>query len=149
MSVGRICQRDVDLAELHESVCQAAERMHQRNVGALVVVDERQLPIGILTDRDLMVRVVATGKSTQTTQVSDVMTAYPKTIAEEGSIESALALMRGGEFRRLPVVGRDGQLVGIVTLDDILMLLSEEFFEIGRLVERETPRGMAEQMVRR
>ena len=71
------------------------------------------------------------------------MTAAPKTISESDTIESALTLMRRGNFRRVPVVDSNCKLVGLITLDDILMLLAEEFSDIGNLLERETPRAVA------
>ena len=147
MSVGRICVREVDLADAGESVWKAAERMHQRAVGSLLVLNDASEPVGILTDRDLVERVLAQGKDPTATPVVEIMTANPKTIDEDGSIESALALMRSGRFRRLPVVDRQAKLVGLVTLDDVLMLLAEEFKQIGGLIERETPSGVAEQAV--
>jgi CBS domain-containing protein len=148
MSVGRICQRSVDVAEPHESVCTAAERMHQRSVGALVVVDRNSRPLGILTDRDLVVRILARGSDPFATAVESVMTPVPKTVVEHAPIEDALSLMRSGAFRRLPVVDGEGALVGLVTLDDILMLLSEEFLQVGRLLEQETPRAAAMESAR-
>jgi CBS domain-containing protein len=69
------------------------------------------------------------------------MTTEPKTVTEGTPIEHALSLMRSGSFRRLPVVGGDGTLVGLVSLDDILSLLAEEFREVGALVEKEMPSG--------
>ena len=143
MSVGKICVREVDLADRNDAVWQAAERMHQRAVGALVVVNDAKEPIGVVTDRDLVERVLAERRDPSVVTVSDVM-ARPMTISDEASIESALARMRSGGFRRLPVVDRDGKLVGLVTIDDILMLLSEEMTQIGKLLERQTPRGVAE-----
>jgi CBS domain-containing protein len=132
----------VDTAGLDESVTAAAERMHQRAVGSLVVLNYARTPIGIVTDRDLVERVLSKGLSGVDTLVRDIMTADPKIVSEETPIESALALMRSGRFRRLPVVDGEQQLVGMITLDDILMLLAEEFTQIGRLLERETPRAV-------
>ena len=143
MSVGRICIREVDLADQSETAWEAANRMRERAVGTLVVLNAEQEPIGIVTDRDLVERVMASGHDPNTTLVSDVMTHIPNTVTEEESIESALALMRSGRFRRLPVVDRQGKLVGLLSLDDVLMLLAEEFVQIGSLLERETPRGIA------
>jgi CBS domain-containing protein len=139
MSVGKICQREVDFADPEESVFLAAERMRDHTVGALVVLNERRQPIGILTDRDVTLRVVAGGRDPHSTTVEDVMTREPKTAAEQTPIEVAVAQMRAGAFRRLPVVDEGGELVGLVTLDDILMLLCEEFNSIGGLLARETP----------
>lgn len=143
MSVGRICVRQVDTATLEEPVRVAAERMHQRAVGTLVVVSSDGKPIGILTDRDVTVRIVAEGLNSYETPVSMAMTPSPKTIVEDTPIETALALMRSGRFRRLPVVDHSNTLVGLVTLDDILMLLAEEFTDVGKLLKTETPSGVA------
>jgi CBS domain-containing protein len=145
MTIGRICQREVDFADATESVFQAAERMHQRTVGALVILDGERRPIGIVTDRDLAIRAIARCRDPFTTTVAEVMTPRPKTIAEESSIEEALLLMRSGAFRRVPVVDREDRLVGMVTLDDVLMLLCEEFASIGSLLKRETPVAAAQE----
>jgi len=144
MNVDCICQRDVDVAGADESVFAAAERMHQRTVGALVIVDDANAPIGILTDRDLVTRSLAAGRDAYTTTVRDVMTPRPKTVLLETPIAWALSLMKEGAFRRLPIVDGDGQLAGIVTLDDILLLFSDQLSQVGRLLARETPRAAAE-----
>jgi len=139
MSVGRICLRDVDLADAAECVLDAARRMRDRDVGTLVVLGEAEKPVGLLTDRDLTVRVLAAGRDAVTTRVADVMTPSPRTVSESTPIEAALGLMRSGSFRRLPVVDEAGKLVGILSLDDVLALLAEEFTLVGDLLERETP----------
>ncbi len=141
--IGRICQRDVDLAEADEPVRYAAERMHQRAVGSLVIVDDRKVPVGIVTDRDLTIRVLAAGLDADTTPVRDVMSPSPITIREDEPIEFAVKKMRQGSFRRLPVVDRSGSLLGLVSLDDVLSLLVEEFTDVGGLLERESPKSMA------
>jgi CBS domain-containing protein len=143
MSVRRICYRDVHLADAEETVSVAAERMRSRGVGTLVVVNHVKVPVGIITDRDLVLRVLAPEKDPRTTLLGDVMTPYPKVIAEKAPIERAVALMREGGFRRLPVVNADGALVGIVALDDVLELLAEEFRQIHTLLERTGPRAVA------
>jgi CBS domain-containing protein len=147
MSAGRICTREVDFADPNESAWKAAERMHQRSVGALVILNESTEPTGILTDRELIMRVMAKGLDPNMTTIADVMTMEPKTISEDASIESAMSLMRRGGFRRLPVVDANGKLVGLLSLDDVLMLLAEEFSQIGQLLERETPQGVATESV--
>lgn len=140
MSVGRICTRIVELADPDESVRSVASRMVERRVGTLVVADASRRPIGVVTDRDLVARVLAEGKSGDETTVVEVMTRAPSTVDEETPIERALALMRTHAVRRLPVVGSDGVLIGLVSLDDILSLLAEEFREIGTLIEKEMPK---------
>lgn len=139
MSVGRVCIREVDVADTAESVWQAAERMRIRDVGCLVVIGAQNKPVGILTDRDLVKRILAPGRDPMTTLVGDVMTKRPHVIDEQSSIESAISLMRSGRFRRLPVVDRKGQLIGLLCLDDVLSLLCEEFAQIGQLLNRTAP----------
>lgn len=143
MSVGRICQREVDTAQADESVRCVAERMHQRSVGAIVVVSDVNSVVGIVTDRDLVIRVLAAGKDADTTPIRDVMTDSPRIAREQTPIESALTWMREGAYRRLPVLDKSGNLAGIVTLDDILRLLAEEFSAVGGLLDRESPQAAA------
>jgi CBS domain-containing protein len=138
MSVGRICSRDVDTANYDEPVLDSAHRMRDRQVGTVIVVDDMR-PVGILTDRDLTLRVLAAGLDPQATRVSEVMTPSPTTIGEDDSIETAVGYMRAGRFRRLPVVGRDGRLIGILALDDVLELVADELVDIGQLLKREAP----------
>ena len=143
MSVKQICNPDVDVITVEETAQTAAGRMHARKVGTLVVVNERQEPIGIVTDRDLAVRVVAEGKDPATTIIAEVMTRDPETVREKTPVEDALRIMRNGSFRRVPVVDYDDRLVGILSLDDILHLLAHDFAQIGDLVERESPESLA------
>jgi CBS domain-containing protein len=139
MSVGRICQREVDLVDGDETAQEAARRMRERGVGTLVVLDAAKRPLGIVTDRDLALRIVADAKDPTQTPIAAVMVRMPRTIAQDAPIESALALMKAGPYRRLPVVDENGALCGIVSLDDVLQLLAEELALIGKLVEREEP----------
>jgi CBS domain-containing protein len=143
MTTGRICVREVDIAGPTESVQAVAQRMHSRKVGAIIVQDSSRKPIGIVTDRDLAVRVVGQGRDAARTSVRDVMTRSPVTTREETPLEEALRLMRRGAFRRLPVVDDTGSLVGLLSLDDVMQLLSEEFTQIGRLLEEESPSSLA------
>lgn len=142
MSVGRICTREVMTADPDESVEEAAIRMRHRSVGTLLVLNGHQQPIGIVTDRDLVVRVIALGKNPKTTPLGEVMTAHPERIPEDMSIETALSLMRSRGLRRYPVVDAHGKLVGLVTLDDILELIGEELHHVSQIIERQKPRRL-------
>lgn len=144
MSVGRICNRSVDTAETAEGLEVATERMKQRNVGTLVVVDRDRKPIGILTDRDVATRAFGHGTDPRTLSVGDVMTRRPHAVSEDLAIEKALAVMREGPYRRLSVVDTNGRLVGLLSLDDILSLLAGEFSLIGTLVDHEGPAVLKE-----
>ena len=143
MTIAKICCRNVDLAEPDEAVLAAAQRMHARKVGTLVVLDDKKRPIGLITDRDLTVRVLAVGLDPTTTDVSAVMTRNVRTVREDCSIEAALEIMRSGPFRRLCVVSDDDSLAGIISIDDILDLLAEEFRTIGRLLSAESQESLA------
>lgn len=142
MTIGRICVRDVDLAEEHETAQLVAQRMNVRSVGSLVVLDSDKHPTGILTDRDLAMKVVGRGLDPLSVTVAELMSTHPETATESTPIEDALRVMRSQGVRRLPVVDDAGQLVGVVSLDDILGLLAEEFREMGKLLEETSPRRM-------
>ena len=109
MSVGRLCVRDVDVAEPNETVQVAAQRMHSRNVGTLVVLDPACMPIGLVTDRDLTTRVLAEGRDGNLVTVDEVMTQDIRAVDEDCPIEAALEAMRAGPFRRVPVVNKKGE----------------------------------------
>ena len=141
MTVGRICHREVHLAAAGDTMEEAAARMAGHRVGTLIVVDEREVPVGIVTDRDIVARALARGKGPRETLVGRVMTKKPRVLPEDAPIEAALDLMRRGGFRRVPVVNARGGLVGVVTLDDVLALLAEEFAMIGALLKKEQPRA--------
>jgi CBS domain-containing protein len=147
MSVGKICVRQVDVARPEESVQAGAQRMLARKVGTLVVVNKLNEPVGIVTDRDLAIRVLAEGRDPTQSMLRDVMTRHVTTVTSVTSVEDALRLMRVGSFRRLPVTDPAGKLTGLVSLDDILDLLSHEFHEIGRLLAEEDPRNLVREFV--
>jgi CBS domain-containing protein len=95
--------------------------------------------MGIVSDRDVTVRLVAAGRDAARTSVRDIMTPMPTTVLRDSSIESVLGAMRMGRVRRLPVVDGPGRLIGIVTLDDTLRVLAEEFGEVESLLEEQRP----------
>lgn len=134
MTVERICQREVDTARTDETAQAAAQRMNVRGVGTLVVVDRDQRPLGILTDRDLALRVVARGLDPYAVCVIDVMTVGTASVREDSPIEEAVSVMRRQGCRRLVVIDEDGLLLGIVSLDDVLELISAELGEVGKLL---------------
>lgn len=143
MAIGEICNRQVIFIRARESVRQAAQLMREYHVGALVVAEdngERLLPVGILTDRDIAVAIVAKGLDADTLSVGEVMTPEPLSVGESAGISETIELMRSRGVRRLPVVDANGGLIGIVTADDILDLLAEELNALARMVSREQRR---------
>jgi CBS domain-containing protein len=144
MSAIRYCNPDVDVISPDDSVQTAAGRMHARKVGSLVVIDRERMPVGIITDRDICVRLAANGKDAAGTSVHEIMTPCPETVREQASLEDALRRMRAGAFRRLPVVSAREQLVGLLSLDDVLRVFAHDFCQIERLMQRESPEALAE-----
>jgi CBS domain-containing protein len=133
MSVGKVCARTVVTARPEESVTAVAKRMQQYNVGALVVVEDNK-PVGIVTDRDLVVRVLAMEGTPSDLAVRTVMSNNLACVSEHTPLEDALNRMRGYQIRRLVVVNEARGLVGIFTLDDMLELLGEEQTAIAGLL---------------
>ncbi|HSJ81010.1 MAG TPA: CBS domain-containing protein [Thiobacillus sp.] len=143
MAVGEICNREVVVAEKALSVVDAAQLMRKHHVGDLVVVEEkagRKHPVGIVTDRDIVVEVVAAGVNPDALKVGDIMGPEVATVRDGEGLFEALRHMRDKGVRRMPVVDREGGLVGILTLDDVLSLLAEEMTELAKLVSREQQR---------
>ena len=140
MSIGKICVREVYLADAAESTYVAAQRMREHSVGTLVVLDKDKKPLGIVTDRDLAMKVIAEGKDPAEVKVAQVMTVDPRSLREDTPIEEGLRLMRGGKCRRLPVVDDKDALQGLVSIDDILELLAEEMSQIAKIIESQVER---------
>jgi CBS domain-containing protein len=139
MSISSIYVRDVETIGPEVAVADVARRMRDRRVGTIVVVDEDRRPMGIVSDRDVTVRVVATGSDPARTKIRDIMTSMPTAVLRDTSVEAALGEMRMGRMRRLPVVDGLGKLVGIVSLDDVLRSLAQELGEVELLLEEEAP----------
>ena len=140
MAIGEICNREVITIQRDETVLEAAKLMRQYHVGAVIVIDKldgRTAPVGIITDRDLVVEVLATELDETVITVGDIMTPEVFTLKESTEASEAVQLMRRKTTRRLPVVDEDGELVGILTLDDVLELLSEELLDLAKLVRYE------------
>jgi len=146
LNVGTICSRDVDLVDPDETAREAARRMQARGVGTLLVLDAARKPCGIVTDRDLAVRVLAEGKDPATTCVRDVLSAPVHVVTEGATLDDAVRKMRGARCRRLAVVGGGGELVGIVSLDDVLSIVAEQLRAVAGLLESEAPHTLDGQL---
>lgn len=145
MTVGELCNRAVVFAREEETVREAARRMRDMHVGDLVIVreeDGRRVPVGIVTDRDLVVGPLAAGSVTDAATLGEVMGPRLVTATEREDLSAALERMRVHGIRRLPVVDEVGALQGILTVDDALEFLDQELAAIARLVIREQKREM-------
>jgi predicted transcriptional regulator len=123
--LGKICVKPVITATAQMTVDQAARAMRAKNVGALIVVNAGR-PIGMLTDRDIAIEVVARGMDPEMTRVSDVMHRKLMTIRDDLGILDAVKTFARAGVRRLPVVTRTGLLVGVIAVDDLIMLFGNE-----------------------
>lgn len=143
MNVGEICNRKVVVCYRGTPLVEAARLMREHHVGSLVVVVDRlseRVPVGIVTDRDIAVAVIAKGLDPKALSVGDVISEELLSVREQDGLADALRIMRGRGIRRLPVLTRSGALAGIVTLDDVLELLAEQLDELVGTVGRERAR---------
>lgn len=140
MPIGEICNRDVVVVLKDETALEAAHLMRQHHVGDVLVVEEhegRRMPVGIVTDRDLVEEIIAPELDPGFITVAEIMAADFVAVSESMGVYETVQYMRGKGVRRMPVVDEAGALVGIVTLDDLLALLAEELNALAQLVARE------------
>jgi CBS domain-containing protein len=140
MPIGEICNREVVVSFPGESAVEAAKLMRQYHVGDLVIVEQGKdgrVPIGILTDRDLVVEVMAKEMDPARFTVADVMSRDLLTAREQDGIFETIQRMRTHGVRRVPVVDKAGALLGIVSVEDLFSLLAEEMTDLVRVSARE------------
>jgi CBS domain-containing protein len=124
-----------------DAPCQeAAQLLRDEGVGC-VVVSEDERPLGIVTDRDLVVRVMAAGLDPQKAVLRDVMSGEPVFLARERSLEQVFATMRDQRVRRIPVVDAEGRLEGVLALDDLLLLLAGQLGDLAEAIRSELERS--------
>ena len=140
MTISAICSREVITVHRDATVLHAAMLMRQYHVGDVIVIEDREgraVPVGILTDRDIVIELVATDLDCRVITVGDIMLVHLAVVKEDEGIFDAIQLMSSKGIRRLPVVDKNGSLLGIVTLDDVLQLLAKEFDALAKLVRHE------------
>ena len=140
MSIGEICNRDVVVIAKDATVLEAARLMRQHHVGDLVVTRERegaQVPVGLITDRDIVIEVLGEEVDIGTVLVGDIMSDKLLTAREADGLWETVQRMRIAGVRRLPVVDEQGALQGIITMDDMIELLADELSQLAKLVARE------------
>lgn len=142
MNVGDLCQRTVVTIGVDDDLLQAARLMREKHVGYLIVIEPPSpaadaKPVGVLTDRDIVVSVVACAADPATLRVGDVMTTQPLTVSDQAGLPVALEQMRRIGVRRLPVVGHRGELTGVLSIDDALASLTTELESITASIRKE------------
>ncbi len=142
MEVARLCQRNVVTINPFDDLAVAAETMRKHHVGYLIVVEPMlseggMRPVGVLTDRDIVISVVAAEADARVLRVGDVMTREPVTARDGDTVDSALAAMRRIGVRRLPVVDSLGRLIGVLALDDVLDSLADQLGQVTASIRNE------------
>jgi CBS domain-containing protein len=140
MPIGNVCVREVLVATPETTITEAARLMRQHHVGDLVIVaDDKgdRFPIGIVTDRDIVLSVIATRLDPSIFTIGDLVTDKLVTVREDLGVFECIQKMRTKGVRRVPVLDAQDKLVGIVSVDDLVQLLGQELAELGRLISRE------------
>jgi CBS domain-containing protein len=145
--IGEICMRDPVVATLEATVTAAARLMRRHHVGSVVVVADSggmRVPLGVVTDRDIVVEVTATDLDPNTITVGDIMRREVVTVRADEDVLEAMLIMRTNGVRRLPVVTAEGKLLGVVAFDDLLDLVTEQLTLLNRIVPKEQSREALE-----
>lgn len=143
MPVKDFCVRSVVHVDRETTIQEAAHLMRQHHVGDLIVADrghESVVPVGIITDRDIVLSVVAPKLDASVITVGDVMANELVTCRDDLGVTECIRKMRSKGVRRMPIVNDQGHLVGIVSIDDMIELLADELGEVAKLIAREQGR---------
>jgi CBS domain-containing protein len=140
MSIGEVCNREVMIMKRGQSILDAARLMREQHVGDVVVVEEREgapVPVGILSDRDIVVEVLAKEVPLQAVTVGDIMSDRLLIAREKDGILDTIKRMKAHGVRRVPVVQATGALAGILVLDDLIELIAEQLTDLVELLTTE------------
>jgi CBS domain-containing protein len=140
MAISEFCNREVVFATREMTLPEAAQLMRKHHVGDLVVVDDvdgKRVPIGIVTDRDMVIEVIAKSLDFDEFSVGDIMSPQLVSVQEKEGVFETIRLMRAKGIRRIPVINQQGGLAGIVSADD---MLAEEMTELAKVAPREQER---------
>jgi len=143
MSIGAVCNREVVVTGPETTAQEAAELMRAHHVGDIVVVEEhhgQRCPIGLITDRDLVIEVIAEAIDPVSVTVAELMTRDVETLEEGTDFWDALSHMRACGVRRIPIVNDKGGLEGIFTFDDALVLIRQGLSDLGKVVDGQIAR---------
>jgi len=134
MSLREFCTRPIVTITPEHTILDACRLLREHNIGCLLVTERDGRLSGVLTDRDIALRVTGEGRDPQLATVQESMTPNPVRIPVDQSLHELTTLMHSQRVRRIPIIDREGKPIGIATLDDLLVLLGEEMSEIGKTV---------------
>ena len=140
MPIGEICIREVIICNRTTSALEAARLMRRYHMGDLVIVDDlagKRIPVGLITDRDIVISVIAAQVDPATVTAGDLISRELVLVREDQGVFETIEHMRAHGVRRMPVVDQQGALVGIIAVDDLTELLAEELSQLSKLVSKE------------
>jgi CBS domain-containing protein len=140
MSIGKICETKVITATKDMMITEAAQVMKQHNIGSIVVVEQQQasfIPVGMLTDRDIVTKVVTEDLDLDSVTVGDVMNSELLILKQHQSIQEAIEMMSAKGVRRVPVIDNNDLLIGVFSIDDLFILLADEIQSVARLIRKQ------------
>jgi CBS domain-containing protein len=140
MPIGDICVLDVIACSRGGKIDEVAQLMRQHHVGDVVVIEEskgKQVPVGIITDRDIVTSVIALELDPTIFSTGDLVSRQLITVREDLGVFEAIQVMRRHGVRRIPVLSQEGALAGIVSVDDLIELLAAEMSELAKLISKE------------
>lgn len=140
MTLKTICNREVLIAQKNDTIVVAARLMREYHVGDVIIIEERnglRYPVGIVTDRDIVIELIAREVDVNSVTLGDVMYREITLAKENDDINETITTMRQKGIRRLPVVDDNGALVGIITLDDLIDLIAEQLKSLAELIGRQ------------
>ncbi len=143
MSIGQFCNRETVIVRKTDSIVDTAKLMRQGHVGSVVVVEDGEgpvKPVGVVTDRDLVLEVLAAELDPETVTIGDLVSYELVTAREDDGLWETLQRMRIKGIRRMPVVDAQGGLAGIIAVDDLLEILAAELSEVTKVMAREQVR---------
>jgi len=139
MGLVKCCREQVVAVSPDTPAVEVARIMGEKNVGSVVIVTGDNRPVGVITDRDLTIRVMAQEKNPGEVRAEDIQTRDVITFQDSMGIYEAIQKMTAEGIRRMPVVDDTGRLIGIVTMDDIIRMLGEEMAAIAKNIEKQSP----------
>lgn len=140
MSVGQHCDKKMSLLAQDASILEAAQVMRKNHVGEVVIVEQqadKTIPVGIITDRDLVIEIIAMEIDLEQINVGSIVCFEIITVSKDTSLTKALEIMQLHGVRRAPVVDGNGALMGLISIESILKVLSQDMAKILKLFNTE------------
>ncbi|MDF2529946.1 MAG: osmY [Gammaproteobacteria bacterium] len=144
MKISEICKKDVVTVALDTSIDKAAKIMKQASTGSLVVIDSKtDKATGIITDRDIVIKVIAEGKNPSQCKVSEFMSKHLYTESEDTDVAKVISIMQEKGIRRVPIVDTEQHLCGIVSLDDLCLMVDQEQDAIAQIIRKQISKSLS------